>query len=680
MEEFKTVRQIGEYEITLPTPPAKELIHNYGLPISEQKFPVIRPPKDFDLWDDKDKLEFIKQQWYYRENGMFFYNGGNIEYVTGDHWFYLTHWHLDIGLPRFIDADRDYFYITKYAEDSPKSFGTMYIENRRSGKTFRATCKLYNKISKTKNANGGIQSKTNDDAKQIFEKLVYGWRKMVEYFKPIDIGIFPPKSELVFDAPIKKSTKVKLRDTRAVLNSKIDFKNVKAEAYDGQKLIYYYNDEFGKNTEEDVNETQKIARECTLESGKIRGKMLFSSTIEEMTAKGGANAKILWDSSAPFNDPTMPYISSTGLIRYFKPCYYGFLGDDDLTGEPFVDEFGYSNKELTKAYFERRRKMYINNPNAYRSEVQKYPFEVDEAFYIINEDSQLNLFNIQDQLNFNENSDRPLVRKGRIEWIDGVIDNPLGCKFVDDPNGAWEVQKMPQKTNPIIIKNGQKFPASPNGGMVGVDPVSAVRAFSKRKSDLGMFGWSFMSVSDPDSDIPIFDYVERTPDPYAGFENVIKTLVFFGIPAHIERNKEALIAHLENRGYRNFMIRRPAFSISQNSENKNDNEFGTPNSSPAWRNTLFTSAKAIIETHCGVQTINTENGEVKTMSKFYLSRTLKTLQTFKPHEDWNDFDLAVAFMYCVVMRTQYVEKKVDKKTISYKMPVFKVVNGKSKIV
>lgn len=681
INEFKTERQIGEYLITLPSPPPKKEILNYNLPKKEQKFPIIRPPKDFDFWEDKDKAEFIKQQWFYRENGLWFYNNGNIEYVTGDHWFYLTHWHLDIGLPRFIDADRDYFYLKKFAQDNKKCFGTLDIENRRGGKTYRSISSMYNKISKTQNANGGIQSKTNSDAEQIFEKLVYGWRKMVDYFKPVDIGIFPPKTELVFDTPIKRSSKIRVKDTRAVLNSKIDFKNVKAEAYDGIKLIDYYNDEFGKNTEENVVETQKIVRECCLESGKIRGKQTWTTTVEEMEKKGGNNAKLLWDNSAPFPEQNMPYISMTGLVRYFKPCFYGFLGEDDITGEPFVDEYGYSNTELAKAYFLRKRKMYENDIIAYRGEVQKYPFTIDEAFYVINNDSQLNLFNIQDQLAFNEEN-KHLYQYGDLEWIDGIRDNPKGVKWVLNPNGKWCISKHPQNPNAIKIKNGKMCPnngVDGDGGMIGIDPISGVKAFSRRKSDLGMFGWDFLKPTDSISDVPAFDYVARTPNPYDGFEDVIKTCVYFGWKAHIERNKEALITHMEMRGYENYMQRRPAFSISEHSENKKDNGYGTPNSSPSWRNTLFTAAKGVIETCCGFQDVGNENG-VKQMSKFYLSRTLKTLQEFKPSEEWNDFDLAVAFMYCVVMRHQYIAPKIEKKTFVVKFPKFKMVGNTSTVV
>jgi len=682
MMEFQTERQIGDYTVTLPSPPSDiKKILNYGLPAKQQKFPVIRPPKDFWSWESDKKNEFIKLQWQYRKSGMHFYNNGNIEYVTGDHWFYLTHWHLDTGLPKFIDADRDFFYLVQFSDNNPKSFGLLDIENRRGGKTWRSTCKLYNKISQTTNANGGIQSKTNEDARTVFDKMVYGWRKMVDFFKPVDIGIFPPKSELVFDTPIKKSTKVKLTDTKGVLNSKIDFSNVKSEAYDGTKLIYYYNDEFGKNTEADVVETQKIVRECCMEEGRIRGKQLWTTTVEEMENKGGNNAKILWDNSAPFADKTMPFISKTGLIRYFKPCYYGYLGADDLTGKSFIDEWGYSDIELAKKYFERRRKMYADDIQAYRGEVQKYPFTIEEAFYVVNNGSVLNLFNIADQLAFNESSPVPLTSVGDLEWVDGVIDSDDGVKFVPNPNGRFTFAKHPAIPNQYVVKGNNIYPANGtdgSNGVIGIDPISAVKSFSKRQSDLAAVGFEFFRMNDDFSDIPVFEYCNRVTTTYEMFEDMIKVCVYYGFPAHIERNKEGLIAHFQNRGYENYLVKRPSFSISQYSENRNDDGAGTPNSSEAFRNMLVSALKDYIETRCGFQKmVNDRGDEIRVMSKFYLNGILKSLQDFVPSEKWTPYDLPVAFMYALIMRHQYIAPKIEKKPVKINFVRYNIVGNRS---
>ena len=63
---------------------------------------------------------------------------------------------------------------------------------------------------------------------------------------------------------------------------------------------------------------------------------------------------------------------------------------------------------------------------------RQYPENEDEMFYVINEESQLNLQNIEDQLNYNE-ANPHLCPYGDLDWIDGIIDN--GVKWTINPNG-----------------------------------------------------------------------------------------------------------------------------------------------------------------------------------------------------------------------------------------------------
>ena len=388
-----------------------------------------------------------------------------------------------------------------------------------------------------------------------------------------------------------------------------------------------------------------------------------------MNPSGAAEFKELWYKS-DINKRDGNGRTESGLYKYFKPHYKGREG--------FIDEYGFDLIDEAKKF--RQNELDNADANGKMKIKRQYPENEDEMFYVINEESQLNLQNIEDQLNYNE-ANPHLCPYGDLDWIDGIIDN--GVKWTINPNGKWCITKHPTVKNAMIIRNGKKTPNNGidgDGGMIGIDPISGVKAFSRRKSDLGMFGWDFQKPTDELSDVPAFDYVARTPNPYDGFEDVIKTCVYFGWKAHIERNKEALITHMEMRGYENYMQRRPAFSISEHSENKNDNGYGTPNNSPAWRNTLFTSAKGVIETKCGFQDAIYGDKTVREISKFYLSRTLKTLQVFKPAEDWNDFDLAVAFMYCIVMRHQYVVRKVEKKVTKIKLPKYQIVNGRSVLI
>lgn len=678
--DFIKERQIGEYLITLPEPPPLKEIHNYGLKPKEQKFPVIQPPKDYDLLFGDDQKKIQLEQWGYRENGIWFYNNGNIEYVTGLHWFYLTHWYIDTGLPKFIDADRDFFYLWDYVVNKRNCFGLAAIENRRAGKTFRGTCILYEGTSKTKEADSGIQSKTDDDAGKVFAKLIKCWRRLHEIFKPLDIGDSDPKTKLVFDAPAKRDTKSQRKVYRDALRSQIRFGSSKESTFDGDKMFRYFLDEYGKfSAMYSPVEIIRIVKETLMEDGIPKGKMYASTTVEEMTKRGGDKAKIIWDDSRP---DTSIFGSQTGLCRYFKPCWYGYYGIDVSTGEMLVDEWGYTREKEAKEYFMKRRKAVENDLQAYRAEVQKYPFTVDEAFYIINEGSIFNLFNIAEQKAHNESSPIELFERGDLAWKDGVVDGDV--EFIKNPTGSFIVAKRPPvgQSNLYVIRDGKKSPnrgVDGADGVIGIDPVSLLKTYGKRKSDLAAVGFDFFKPNDPLTHIPTFTYCCRKATSMEMAEDMIMACVFWGVKAHIERNTRDLIIHFKQRGYKHYLMKRMDLSKSTG-ETKEDDDYGTPNVDPVWRSALVSAAKDYIQKYVGYKTeIDEKGNEVKTdeMGKVYLNELLTSFEDFIPSDDWTPYDLPVAFMHAVICSKQYVTRREQKQTnfVAY-IPTYEIKTRK----
>jgi hypothetical protein len=672
---FIRERQIGEYLVTLPEPPPLKEIHNYGIKQADQKFPVIRPPRDYDFLSPEEQKKIQLQQWYFRENGLWFYNNGNIEYVTGLHWFYLTHWYIDTGLPKFIDADRDFFYLWHDSVNTINCFGLAAIENRRAGKTFRGTAILYEATSKTHEADSGIQSKTDDDAGKVFGKLIKCWKKLHDIFKPLDTGDTDPKSKLVFDEPAKRDTKSQRKKYRDALRSQIRFASSKETGFDGDKLFRYFLDEYGKfSPQHNPVEIIRIVKETLMEDGIPKGKMYASTTVEEMSKRGGDKAKIIWDDSKP--DDSI-FGSQTGLRRYFKPCWYGYYGIDVSTKKMLVDEWGYTREKEAKEYFMKRRKAVENDLQAYRAEVQKYPFTVDEAFYIINEGSIFNLFNIAEQKAFIANSEKPLYVRGDLGWKDGIVDSTV--VWIPNKTGAFTVSKLPPEgqRNLFILKNGKKCPdrgEDGSDGVIGIDPVSLLKTYSKRKSDLAAVGFDFFKPNDEFTHIPTFTYCCRKPTSIEMEEDMIMACIFWGVKAHIERNSRDLILKFKSRGYQNYLMKRMDLSKSTG-ETKDDDDYGTPNADPVWRNALVSAAKDYIQSYVGFKVIKDDYGkEIKTdiMGKVYLPELLTSFEDFIPSDDWTPYDLPVAFMYAVVCSKQYVTRRVVRPELFViKVPTYK---------
>lgn len=81
--------------------------------------------------------EFIQDCWKFRLGGFWFSNNGEATYITGRHWYYLSCYNLDGGLPTYRDIDKEFFYFWEYCANDPKCFGMVEVTKRRNGKCFK---------------------------------------------------------------------------------------------------------------------------------------------------------------------------------------------------------------------------------------------------------------------------------------------------------------------------------------------------------------------------------------------------------------------------------------------------------------------------------------------------------------------------------------------------------------
>lgn len=558
--DFIRERNIGEITIILPEPPDESEIANYGMDKSKQRFIPKKVPKDFDEWTTEQQLFFIKKELNIREQGYWFFNCGRKEYITGVHYFYLTYWHLPEGLPRFTDADRDFFYFWDYCVKDHQCFGMLDIENRRGGKTAKATCILYEFASKMKNVQCGIQSKTNSDGKGVFNKLKNSWKKLHNIWKPTDTGETNPASALRFEEPSVRTTKGEKKTYKSVLNSVIDFQPSVEEAYDGYPLHRLFVDEFGKAVEVNVHTRWQIQKFCLINpyskgDSDIIGKAIFTTTVEEMERKGGKNAKLLWDESNP-NDKGSDGRTKSGLYRYFKPAYYGHA--------KYMDEYGYSDIEMAKKELMKQRDG-LSGETLY-SLIRKQPFNIDEAFIISDKSEIFPAYKIYEQRKFNDTVYEPMYRTGNFEWVEnGVVE------FFDDPNGKWKVSRL----LPDELKNAKEkkrngvAPANVSFGLLGVDPFDHKTTVDSRRSNAAMYLFKTFNPMEPlRSGCFILEYINRPPVPEMLYEDVIKTAVYYGIEFLSESQKPGLINYANDRGWGNYIKRTNVSEITMNGADK----------------------------------------------------------------------------------------------------------------
>jgi len=135
ISKFERQRLIGEITVYLPEPPNYAEIANYNLPTHKQKFCYTEQP----LKNREPTSAFLKQEFVRFQEGYWFYNNGNLEWLTPFHYFFLNYW-TDKGKQMiFVDAQRDTLYWWWQIENMSSMAGGNLVTNRRHGKALDIT-------------------------------------------------------------------------------------------------------------------------------------------------------------------------------------------------------------------------------------------------------------------------------------------------------------------------------------------------------------------------------------------------------------------------------------------------------------------------------------------------------------------------------------------------------------
>lgn len=484
--------------------------------------------------------QFRQDQWFKRMNGFWFMNNGEPTYITGLHWFYLTHWKIDVGLPSYFDFDRLRFYHIKYVIDDPKCFGRVEVGPRRSGKTYVGGICLYDPISRMNEALGSIQSKTGTDSKKVYLKgIVSQFRKVPHFFRPVydtSAGTIP-KSELRFFHTSKKGREVNIEDFQEELESIIDHRNSGQYAVDGEKLRAYLGDEIFKTVETNIYDRHDVVRECLVDNmtGKIIGKAFYTSTVEEVEGQLETYERF-WEDSNP-RDLDANGHTTTGLYRYFISAAH--------TRE--IDKYGGVNIEKNIDY--------INNTAEGKKDQKKksdhrrrYPLSIKDAFRPKSEDCQYSIELLENRYDILNILD-PKYILGDLRWID-PNDITQGVKFVPMKNGNFKLNKdIDYKSggwNNVVMNGSVAIPKNRSKFIGGNDPFDNKTTVDNRKSNGSTAIFYKFDAMNPDkSDKFVLIYCHRPKKPSIFYEDTLKIAWFFGCQILMEDNKKGIIQYFE---------------------------------------------------------------------------------------------------------------------------------------
>jgi hypothetical protein len=523
---------------------------------------------------DKDyidpALEAIRsREWHRRLYGCWVWINGTPIYLTGLHYFYLNYWPLDTGLPDFRIIDLEKAYLWQVVVEDPKCIGMIEVRKRRDGKSLFAGCMLFECISRTKKALGGIQSKTDNDAASFFAKaIVNQFRELPSFFVPVwdTSSGNTPKGKLLFQHPSVKGKQATIKKG-AELKSMIDFRNSKPNAYDGEKTKRLILDESGK-VPTNVVDRHLILKHCCLDHRRnVIGKMLITSTVEEI----GVRFKFdkLWSENDQLHRMATDQRRSGELYCFFMPA--------DRAGD--YDKYGYPHQKETLIAIKADRELEKNNPDKLIKMMRKEPLSIQEAFRISTDFCHYNSIKINDridELSFATN----IITRVNLTWENGVQCSKV--LLTPSHNGRWHICtgfKFDDESEcNNVIRRGNSFePGNVTKFIGGLDPYDHSRTEDNRRSNAACLirkKHNPFKEGDPYNKAFIVKYKYRQDTAPLMYDDILKTCFYFGTPILFENQKNGIQKYFEERGCLSFLVHLPDYKEPGIPSTEDNKRFG----------------------------------------------------------------------------------------------------------
>ena len=649
--------QIGEIininDLNIALPPAPDNCHKRSDTKSEQYWQRLPVPRDLEKiqsifqWNEKPMefknlwVDYIEQEFDYREQGFWFMNNGKPCYITGSHYMYLQWSSIDVGYPDFREANRILFLYWEACKADERSFGIIYLKIRRSGFSFMTSAECVNQATLARDSRLGILSKTGADAKKMFtDKVVPINSKLPFFFKPIMDGMDKPKTELAFRVPASRITKKNMHEIGendiVGLDTSIDWKNTEDNSYDGEKLLFLAHDESGKWLKpNNILNNWRVTKTCLRLGSKIIGKCMMGSTSNALN-KGGENFKTLYYDS----DPSVRNANGqtkSGLYALFIPMEWNMEGFIDRYGmpvfkkpeQPIEGVDGGKIKNGAVDYWENEVDSLKNDADALNEFYRQFPRTESHAFRDESKQALFNLTKIYQQIDYNDSLiPEHYLTRGSFSWKDGIKDTKV--IWTPNRNGRFLISWFPPAhyTNNVHERNGIRYPGNEHLGSFGCDPYDISAVVGGRGSCGSLHGMTKFHMDDAPTNEFFLEYVARPQTAEIFFEEILMACVYYGMPVLIENNKPRLLYHFKNRGYRGYCMNRPDKQL--NKLTKTERELGgIPNSSEDVKQSHAAAIESYIEKYVGLDHTGTYR-DPDVIGTMYFTRTL---------EDWAKFDI-----------------------------------------
>lgn len=598
----------GIEHVHLPEQPSDSKIHYK----KEQKFIAPQPSEQLSKWMKEALVARLKNPEYLHAHqkeinawedqefersrpnasGFWFWNNGVATWITPFYYWVLTTWNPYFGKPTYRETDKEITYWILFWEDDPDSFGGALNTIRRYGKSSIMGAWIVWRTTKNFNHTSGMQGETDKKIAAFYRKMILKpFYKLRSYHQPTYNMDSKQATKIEFDIPPKRSVKrTQESEEQTVLESVIDYRPSGEGEYDGEILHSYIMEEPGKLQKVSLYDEEgegrwDIIKPCFLQGGEeIIGKCLMGTTVENLKVvdRGGqAYMRLFYDSD--YNKREEDGRTMSGLYAAFLP------GDCALKG--YMDEWGHPKRDEARAYLLKVRKSYKNRPSKLAGWIRKYPIYLQEIFYVNPDGCEFNVQVLNERETEIMSSAVPLVDRIDFDWQNKKRDTKViwrhnpdngwcqvarGVGFADMPNNLIEEVGYNPETGvklwrPKNLKLAAGCDPIQHGVVVQVGRASKPVVLVKSKYDPALDGpYPDQETLEKNAEnkhpylsnryILMFD--KRPTDPNKFFEYALMICVYFGIPLHVESQKNAIISYFHARGYGEFILLkyRPEFA------------------------------------------------------------------------------------------------------------------------
>ena len=586
ISRFERVRVIGELTITVPEPPKDyRSIANWDLPQKEQKFYYTEQPHR----NTEPSADFILQEAKRFKFGYWLFINGELYWFTPFYYFFLNYWTDKGKRMRFVDSQLHVSLWFWQIELMENMAGGNLITNRRFGKTVFATGLAYFRTVTNPFHRTGIQSKTNADGKLVFGKLVKSWQRLPNWLKPIDSGETRPATVLEFSEPRTRNSSKEKKVYAEVLDSSIDYRASEEDGYDGDELHTYLEDEFGKvDTKQGINTDTRwgVVQFCLVIGAQIVGKAIRTTTVEEMERKGGKNAKKTWDDSLLSTLNPLTGRTNSMLTNLFIPADFGFAGVHPVTKEPFVDEYGISNRKLATEYI-------LSTWDNLKGEKllaaqRKNPLTIKHAFQLANNsgtfDSEIyEYLDVQKEYLDGTSITGERAPKNLRRQVTFYKDDNGMARWKDDERGyssiVWDFPNQNLTNRRKMGENNRWMPLNTEEFVAGVDPFAAT--ITTGPGSMGvLYIYRKGDPNDPEnSGMLVCRYAQRTRLKADFHKNVMTICQYYGCKANYESDVDDYYETFLQEGFKNYVMWRPKCTVDPTRKNVMI-KYGTPSKDP----------------------------------------------------------------------------------------------------